>query len=315
MSVLRHAIRVPAAPNRHWVGDIESICGAAALPGLQGTSAVYHNSGEYQHLLCLPRIGQFLPRDEVIFTMVQPVAQVSLHQGSCGKLGAVFQVHIYNLPKSILENKFMTFWQKMVLGLIVNLRDQFETQDQANHFIMQSQNFLICLEMLFSAVAHVFVFSPDEWAPGYREREEERRRTSTSNHAFGDSVALGDFIDDVKIVLASKKRRRKRNNTLSPNSSVSGDDDATIESTENEDVAIHTPEEDRTNGLADMRNFTIDEDKEGISSTPPARSGTRPRLDTDDSHPGEVGESLRRMENFILEHTSPKSDKESKMFV
>jgi len=209
---------------------------------------------------------------------------------------------------------FMTFWQKMVLGVIVNLRDQFKTQDQANHFIMQSQNFLICLEMLFSAVAHVFVFSPDEWAPGYREREEERKRT-TSHHAFGDSVALGDFIDDVKVVLASKKRRRKRKNTLSPNSSVSGDDDATIESNENEDVSIHTPEEDRTNGFSDMSNFTIDEHKEGILPPTPVRSGTRPRLGTDDSHPGEVEDSMRRMEHFILEHTSPKRDKESKMIV
>lgn len=209
----------------------------------------------------------------------------------------------------------MTFWQKMVLGIIVNLRDQFKTQDQANHFIMQSQNFLICLEMLFSAVAHVFVFSPDEWAPGYREREEERKRTA-SQHAFGDSVALGDFIDDVKIVLASKKRRRKRKNALSPNSSVSGDDDATIESKENEDVAIHAPEEDSTiDDAAEMSNFTIDEDREVILSSTPIRSGTRPRLDTDDSHPGDVEDSMRRMENFILEHTSPKREKESKMFV
>lgn len=241
------------------------------------------------------------------------MAKVSLHQGGCGKLGAVFQMQVH-LPKSILDNKFMTFWQKMVLGVIVNLRDQFKTQDQANHFIMQSQNFLICLEMLFSAVAHVFVFSPDEWAPGYREREEERKRT-TSHHAFGDSVALGDFIDDVKVVLASKKRRRKRKNTLSPNSSVSGDDDATIESNENEDVSIHTPEEDRTNGFSDMSNFTIDEHKEGILPPTPVRSGTRPRLGTDDSHPGEVEDSMRRMEHFILEHTSPKRDKESKMIV
>ena len=94
MSVLRHAIRVSAALDRDWVGDIESICGAAALLGLQGTSAVYHNSGESKHLLCFPWIGQLLPRNGVLFAVVQPVAQVSLHQGSCGKLCAVFQVQI-----------------------------------------------------------------------------------------------------------------------------------------------------------------------------------------------------------------------------
>lgn len=103
---------------------------------------------------------------------------------------------------------FMTFWQKMVLGLVVNLgySDKFDSQEAANDFVVQAQNFLICLEMLFSAVAHCFVFTPDEWADGYREREEQRQVRTTT---LGDSVALGDFINDVKIVMSSKKRRRK----------------------------------------------------------------------------------------------------------
>ena len=99
----------------------------------------------------------------------------------------------------------------MVLSIIVNVAyaDKFDSQEEANAFVMQAQNFLICLEMLFSAVAHCFVFSPDEWEDGYREREEVR----------GDSVALGDFINDVKVVMASKKRRKRRKKVgdLSPN--------------------------------------------------------------------------------------------------
>lgn len=105
---------------------------------------------------------------------------------------------------------FMTFWQKMVLSLVVNLgySDKFDSQEAANDFVVQAQNFLICLEMLFSAVAHCFVFTPDEWADGYREREEQRQGR-VPVHSFGDSVALGDFINDVKIVMSSKRRRRK----------------------------------------------------------------------------------------------------------
>ncbi len=138
---------------------------------------------------------------------------------------------------------FMTFWQRMVISLIVNLAygDKFPSQERATEFIMQAQNFLICLEMLFSAVAHCFIFSPDEWAPGYREREEARRKMILNQGdgptGLGDSVAFGDFINDIKVVMASKARRKRRKKRmrqqqqqrgaaiLSPNSTKSEEDD------------------------------------------------------------------------------------------
>jgi hypothetical protein len=108
----------------------------------------------------------------------------------------------------------MTFWQKMTLSIIVHVAyiDKFPSNEEATDFVDKSQNFLICLEMLFAAVAHCFVFPPEEWAEGYREREESRRkRQSEFETHFGDSVALGDFfIKDVKSVMASKRRRRLR---------------------------------------------------------------------------------------------------------
>ncbi|KAL3796458.1 hypothetical protein HJC23_004255 [Cyclotella cryptica] len=89
--------------------------------------------------------------------------------------------------------------------------DKFSSNEEATDFVARSQNFLICLEMLFAAVAHCFVFPPEEWAEGYREREESRRkRQSEFETHFGDSVALGDFIKDVRAVMASKRRRRLR---------------------------------------------------------------------------------------------------------
>jgi hypothetical protein len=123
---------------------------------------------------------------------------------------------------------FATFWQKMILGLVVNLgySDKFDSQEAANEFVIQAQNFLICLEMLFSAVAHCFVFTPDEWADGYRERQELHQGRATP-HSFGDSVALGDFINDVKIVMSSKQRRRRlkqlQKRGISPTSSWDDD--------------------------------------------------------------------------------------------
>jgi len=54
--------------------------------------------------------------------------------------------------------------------------------------------------MLFLAVAHCFVFLLDKWTEGYREKEDRQRWNATAS-VFGDSVALGDFINDVRVVV------------------------------------------------------------------------------------------------------------------
>ncbi|KAL7536175.1 hypothetical protein ACHAWF_005393 [Thalassiosira exigua] len=226
---------------------------------------------------------------------------------------------------------FMTFWQRMVLSLIVNLgyADKFDTHEDADAFVRQSQNFLICLEMLFSAVAHCFVFSPDEWAEGYREREEERRRNMESR-AFGDSVALGDFIHDVKIVMASKKKRRKkRREGLSPSSTGDDDEASALDSThlssggdsEEGDSSYQRASSIEMKGGGDPPDnlFSIDEGENGMElATPsPPKHRHRRRLDTGgsvDSDGGEIGGSLRRIEQFINEHTPrPDSDDEKEL--
>ncbi|KAL7471506.1 hypothetical protein ACHAXS_011791 [Conticribra weissflogii] len=218
---------------------------------------------------------------------------------------------------------FMTFWQKMTIAIIVNVAyaDDFDTQDDANDFVKRAQNFLICLEMLFAATAHCFVFSPDEWAEGYRDRE-ERRRKEQHETRFGDGVALQDFIQDVKQVMASKRRRRKRKKRLdsddideglSPSSTMSREDEdhldlalsVSSDHSDHSDDAKQSPrclvmdtveEESVKSGQfgqpnGDMENvvgreFTIDDDYEAAlapsTSTPKTRQ--RVRADTSDSN-------------------------------
>ncbi len=220
---------------------------------------------------------------------------------------------------------FMTFWQKMTISIIVHVAyaDKFKSNEEATDFVARSQNFLICLEMLFAAVAHCFVFSPDEWAEGYREREERRRkRQSELETHFGDSVALGDFIRDVKTVMASKRRRRQRKKMkhgavggeLSPNSatskdSVEDDEDGTLEMSESADG-----DEQRQRGSVDDsdhfdQDFTISDDNEyemELASSPsPVRSR---RLNTGSSDEGEFVGSWARIENFIQEHDLKEED-------
>lgn len=226
---------------------------------------------------------------------------------------------------------FMTFWQRMVISLIVNLgyADKFDTQEKATEFIMQAQNFLICLEMLFSAVAHCFIFSPDEWAPGYREREEARRKNHTAGTTgLGDSVAFGDFINDIKVVMASKrrrKRRKKRMRDLEMMSSKSREDGD--EEEEEEDTESH-----RRSSSFEL-NATIescdsvdleDEEPSGehmvrLADAPVTLGDVRRRLDTGDSSAGSddggVHGSWSRIETFIEKHASPRNNEDHKEIV
>ena len=197
-------------------------------------------------------------------------------------------------------------WQRMVLSIIVNVgyADKFDSQEEANAFVMQAQNFLICLEMLFSAVAHCFVFSPDEWAEGYREREEKRRQSTTRGDrvALGDSVALGDFIHDVKVVMASKKRRKRRKKVSSTDGGldISSPSPSSTDMDESDhlELAVSTSDD---GGDDNFRRI------DGPLSTPEHNQPpTRRRLDTGgsiDSDGDEIDQSLTRIEQFIEGHT------------
>ena len=99
----------------------------------------------------------------------------------------------------------MTFWQGIVISLLANttdlLSDGGETvstgdgddEDQVDAWAKQAQNFLICLEMLGFSIAHFYCFPVEEWEEGYRPVEDKGK--------FGDNMALGDFLHDLKLIL------------------------------------------------------------------------------------------------------------------
>ena len=216
---------------------------------------------------------------------------------------------------------FMTFWQKMTLSIIVNIVyiDEFSSNEEATDFVARSQNFLICLEMLFSAVAHCFVFPPEEWAEGYREREERRReRQSQFETHFGDSVALGDFIKDVKGVMESKRRRRlrkrQRGNNKPSNVDKAQEENNNNHNHDNDMGALESTESrgriDSTESLDDDFDpqFSIADEDEGVLTTAGRNSLTNSSHDRSLSGSERNG-SWARIEQFINEHdTGSNSD-------
>lgn len=225
---------------------------------------------------------------------------------------------------------FMTFWQRMVISLIVNLgyADKFDTQEKATEFIMQAQNFLICLEMLFSAVAHCFIFSPDEWAPGYREREEARRKNHTAGTTgLGDSVAFGDFINDIKVVMASKRRRKRRKKRMREVEMMSSKSREDGEEEEEENTQHHRRSSsfELSATIESCDSVDLDDEEPSgehfvqLADAPVTLGDVRRRLDTGDSSAGSddggVHGSWSRIETFIEKHASPRNNEDHKEIV
>ena len=90
----------------------------------------------------------------------------------------------------------MTFWQGVVISLLADTSDLFSSDGNDEHediMAKQTQNFLICLEMLGFSIAHFYCFPVEEWQEGYRPVQDDSK--------FGDNMALGDFLHDLKLIL------------------------------------------------------------------------------------------------------------------
>lgn len=126
----------------------------------------------------------------------------------------------------------MTFWQGLAITVLATTTDV--GGNDIDEWAASAQNFLICLEMLLFSIAHFYCFPTEEWADGYR--------ASHSKGKFGDSMALGDFFQDIKLILRSNNYRKKAKKNLDASKtptiqeSTSTDDDDDEECTDSESV-------------------------------------------------------------------------------
>jgi hypothetical protein len=95
---------------------------------------------------------------------------------------------------------FLTFWQGLAIAILANSTDTGDKDRE--EWARSAQNFLICLEMLLFSIAHFYTYPTEEWEEGYRASHEKGR--------FGDTIALGDFFQDLKLVLKSHSTKKKR---------------------------------------------------------------------------------------------------------
>ena len=112
---------------------------------------------------------------------------------------------------------FVTFWQGLVISIVVNLKQregttshwaQNELDDDPRERAQQLQNVLICLEMLFFSITHWCVFPAEEWEPNYQPRK-----------VGNPGIGFKDFVSDVSEIYnqagnnrrsAARRRRNKK---------------------------------------------------------------------------------------------------------
>lgn len=105
----------------------------------------------------------------------------------------------------------MTFWQGVVISFLANSTNMAgaKTDEDSDPDLWgkQAQNFLICLEMLGFSIAHFYCFPTEEWEEGYRPKAEKIV-------SAGDNLALGDFMNDLKLILGgsnhSDRKKKKK---------------------------------------------------------------------------------------------------------
>jgi len=120
---------------------------------------------------------------------------------------------------------FMTFWQGLGITVLAETTDV--GGQKSEEWAASAQNFLICLEMLLFSIAHFYCFPTEEWEPGYRVR---------ASRGLSESLALGDFMQDLKMILNSKSKKRKplkkpSEPTVPEGNEEVDDDDGTVNTT------------------------------------------------------------------------------------
>jgi len=127
---------------------------------------------------------------------------------------------------------FMTFWQGLAISVLGETMN--EAGGNPEDWAAKSQNFLICLEMLAFSLAHYYCFPVDEWKEGYKVNYQKLR--------LGDSIALGDFFSDLKLVMTKNgsKKKKVKGKMLSLQDTVEEGDEETTDGYDSDDQADDT---------------------------------------------------------------------------
>jgi hypothetical protein len=180
---------------------------------------------------------------------------------------------------------FMTFWQGLAISVLGQTIDAAGGDPEA--WAAKSQNFLICLEMLLFSLAHYYCFPTDEWQENYKVNYQKMH--------LGDSIALGDFFSDLKLLMSKKKSHKKKKiqrvssqPTVAEGDEENDDDDATADEENVYDDATAEYDSDDQN------------DDASLSTTVSAQSGDK----------AEVDEAQQRLSKFLddmafTSYTSP----------
>ena len=94
---------------------------------------------------------------------------------------------------------FVTFWQGLVIDILVNLKHEEQNTDYDPNFrASQLQNVLICLEMLFFSITHWCVFPAEEWEKDFQPKVIAK-----------PGIGIQDFVSDVSHIVKSSRRRNR----------------------------------------------------------------------------------------------------------
>jgi hypothetical protein len=166
---------------------------------------------------------------------------------------------------------FMTFWQGLALSVLAQTTDLGKSSNSnnsadADEWAKSAQNFLICLEMLLFSIAHFYCFPTEEWEDGYRVKH-------NADGNFGDSIALGDFLADLKLIIKNGKTKKlKKNNSTSPtnkyNPTIPEGDDESDNTNQTSDMTTSSTTNNTNNIINNHHQLVGDtNDNDDINST------------------------------------------------
>lgn len=166
---------------------------------------------------------------------------------------------------------FMTFWQGLAIAILATTTEVGGNDE--DKWARSAQNFLICLEMLLFSIAHFYTFPTSEWEPEYRVKAEKRY--------FSDTIAIGDFFQDLKLVLKQKKNNKVKAisnsddessmETIREEDDEDTDEERAVKEIKEvlEDVDVDTAEEITKLANLVMKESRTGGDEESGSDTPP----------------------------------------------